>query len=268
VELNGCFSAYELPPTPAVFSGYASPASTFSPLSQFTNDQQQFQYMDDSSLFPSVAFDNTSNILYAPYQSSPLPQQMDDHNYVSHTDSVDQSIYSHFNWSNFAVNGFDTATAPPTPEDFLPIQHPDPTLSTDEAISYHPLDDSDSTGEELIGMGLYDTPDKAPLSDLHLDNYRALMMTQLLGPAYRKQESTGKGLKLEETWNPPKSDDGEGEEDESAEDDEDAEGLTAGETPTENSNEPAMNDCTIMQSGYDFVDVRDQHQQYGSDAWL
>ena len=48
------------------------------------------------------------------------------------------------------------------------------------------------------------------------------MMSQVLGSAYRRPEPVGKGLKLEETWNPP-SDDEEEEDDEQdgeAEDDE------------------------------------------------
>jgi hypothetical protein len=268
VELNGSFNSYELPPTPAVFSGYTSPASAFSPLSQpFSNDQQQFQYTDDTFFFPTVACDYTNSSLYTPYQtSSPIPQQMDDQNYAPITSSVDQSMYSHFGWSSFTTNGFDNATAPPTPEDFLPIQHPDPSLSTDEAIPYHPLDDSESTGEELIGMGLYDTPEKAPPSDPHLDNYRALMMTQLLGPAYRKQEPTGKGLKLEETWNPPTSDDGE--EGEDAEDDEDAEGSTVDDTPAEIPNTSATNGGTVMPNDHGIIDASNQYQHYRTNGWL
>lgn len=154
-------------------------------------------------------------------------------------------MYSHIDWSNFDTNGFDATTAPPTPEDFIPIQHPDPTFSSDEAIPYHPLDDSDSAGEELIGMGLYDTPEKPLSSDPHLDSYRAFMVTQILGPTFRKQEPTGKGLKLEETWNPPASDDGE--EDDAAEDDEDLDGSTANEDDADISSTPAMNDGVVLQ---------------------
>jgi hypothetical protein len=137
---------------------------------------------------------------------------------------MDPSMYSHFDWENFATNGFDDVTAPPTPNDFLPIQQPDPSFEADESIPYHSLEDSDEPGEVLVGMGLYDAPEKSPASDPHLDNYRSSIMSQLLGPGYRKPETpvaTGKGLKLEETWNPPPSDDGE---DEDGDEDEDAEG--------------------------------------------
>ena len=119
-------------------------------------------------------------------------------------------MYSHFEWNNFATNGFEgSSTAPPTPDNFLPIQHPEPAFSTEESIPYQPLEDVESGGEELIGMGLYDNPDPIKTSSLdpQLDSYRALMMSHLMGPSHRKTESTGKGLKLEETWEPPVSDD-------------------------------------------------------------
>ena len=141
-------------------------------------------------------------------------------------------MYSHFDWNNFAVNGFEnSSTAPPTPENFLPMQHPEPTFPAEESIPYHPLSESDD-GEELIGMGLYDTPEPAKTlsSDPQLDNYRSLMMSHLLGVG-RRVEPTGKGLKLEETWIPPPSDDEEEEDD----DEQDGEGESDEEDTTEQS---------------------------------
>lgn len=133
-------------------------------------------------------------------------------------------MYSHFDWSNFATNGFeDSSTTPPTPENFLPIQHPEPTFPAEDAIPYHPLDDSDE-GEELIGMGLYDAPEiKSPPSDPYLDNYRASMLSQHLGTPYRRPEPAGKGLKLEEGWKPPGSEDGEDSDDDGDAEDEEVE---------------------------------------------
>ena len=151
-------------------------------------------------------------------------------------------MYSHFDWNSFAVNGFDnSSTAPPTPENFLPIQHPEPTFPAEESIPYHPLSDSDD-GEELIGMGLYDTPEPAKTlsSDPQLDNYRSLMMSHLLGVG-RRVEPTGKGLKLEETWNPPPSDDEEEDDDEQdgeGESDEEYSAEQSTSIPT-STNEPA-----------------------------
>lgn len=78
-------------------------------------------------------------------------------------------------------------------------------------------------------MGLYDTPEvaKTPSSNPQLEQYQALMMTQYLGAGHRTVEATGKGLKLEETWQPPASDDGESDDDEQdgeAEDDDESNG--------------------------------------------
>lgn len=63
----------------------------------------------------------------------------------------------------------------------------------------------EDSGKELIGMGLYDLPDSS------LD---------WMSPV---GEATGKGLKLEETWQPPEEDEDEDEdaEDEGEEDDQD-----------------------------------------------
>ncbi|KAK7192247.1 hypothetical protein DPSP01_012687 [Paraphaeosphaeria sporulosa] len=73
--------------------------------------------------------------------------------------------------------------------DFLPIQHP---TEPEEQQAGASMEDS---GKELIGMGLYD------VSDSSLD------WTSPLG------EATGKGLKLEETWQPPEEDEDEDDDD-------------------------------------------------------
>jgi hypothetical protein len=69
--------------------------------------------------------------------------------------------------------------------EFLPIQHPDDQM------------DVEDDGKELVGMGLYDAPD--PTS-----NWGGLV------------EATGKGLKLEETWQPPEDEDEDDEEDDAS----------------------------------------------------
>lgn len=68
--------------------------------------------------------------------------------------------------------------------DFLPIQHP----STNDTVDQED-DDMGGSGEELVGMGLYDAPE--PFSTLNSSSV---------------VEGTGKGLKLEETWQPPEED--------------------------------------------------------------
>ncbi len=67
----------------------------------------------------------------------------------------------------------------------------------------------------MIGMGLYDTPEKYS-EDPQLDNYRTTV-SSLLGSTFRPRESTGKGLTLEQAWEPPKSDDEDDEDADSAE---------------------------------------------------
>jgi hypothetical protein len=171
-------------------------------------------------------------------------------------------MYSHFDCHNFASNGFDHATAPPTPENFLPIQHPDPTLPSEASIPYHPLSEPEPVGEELIGMGLYDTPDvgKTSTSDPHLDNYR--MMSQLLGSSFRRSEPTGKGLKLEETWAPPASDDeaeDDGDEDGEGEDEDEEETRAYSQNSAAQNPAPATaNSNTAVQASHNF----------GHNGWL
>jgi len=223
-ELSNQFQTYDLPPTPAVYSGYTSPDSTFSPLSMpYSGYEQGEQHHPYQMQAASLQTNTDYNTLETSSLSHPnfVPQS---------TSNMNSSMYSHFDWNNFAVNGFEnSSTAPPTPESFLPIQHPEPTFPAEESIPYHPLSDSDD-GEELIGMGLYDTPEptKTLSSDPQLDNYRTLMMSHLLG-AGRRVEPTGKGLKLEETWNPPPSDD----EEEDDDDEQDGEGESDDEETTE-----------------------------------
>jgi hypothetical protein len=77
--------------------------------------------------------------------------------------------------------------------DFLPIQHP---VSQDEEME-------DDSGEKLVALGLYDLPEPS---------------LSWNSPG----EATGKGLKLEETWQPPEEEeddeeDGEGDDDASSE---------------------------------------------------
>ena len=88
-------------------------------------------------------------------------------------------------------------TAPPTP-DMRPIQHAtEPMAIGDVAFAAAFAADEDEkadNGPELVGMGLYDAPvrpDFGVLANRH---------GSFLGMA---TEARGKGLKLEETWEPP-----------------------------------------------------------------
>lgn len=265
LDFNGGYTTYDLAPTPAAYSGYNSPASTFSPLSQPFTDyrQQSFQYSDDS-FFPSN-FESSDNS-YNPYQPVQESQQPGNNSFPT-ADNMDPSMYSHFDWSNFATNGFDTVTAPPTPDDFLPIQQPDPTFEPEESIPYHSLEDAEP-GEVLVGMGLYDTPEKSPPADPQLGNYRSLMVSQVWGTVYKKAEpptATGKGLKLEETWNPPPSDDGE--DDDESNNDEDAEGSETDECQEDVVRLPVQSDNSTVHNSNGLANTGNG-SEYHRDGWL
>lgn len=114
-------------------------------------------------------------------------------------------------------------------------------------------------------MGLYDAPEvaKTPSSNPELDNYRALMMTGFLGTGYGKVESTGKGLKLEETWNPPPSDD-EDDDDEDDDDEQDGEGEDDDQPPArEQPVVAAVPQQHIIQTQTNF-----STHGYGGPGWL
>ncbi|TVY29454.1 hypothetical protein LHYA1_G001846 [Lachnellula hyalina] len=219
-EYNNQAQFMNIPPTSAVYSAYTSPSSTFSPLSApYTGyDQQQTQQQYN---FQQTSVPSHSTSSYAFSQPDMMEQHMQNYSAVPAQD-VDQTMYSHFDWSNFATNGFEGSTAPPTPDDLLPIQIAQPNFTAEESIPYQSLSDLEDTSDDLIGLGLYDTPEaaKSPPQDPQLDNYRTAMMSQL-GSAYRRPESAGKGLKLEETWEPPSED--EKDEDDETDDEQDGE---------------------------------------------
>ncbi|CZT40987.1 uncharacterized protein RSE6_00665 [Rhynchosporium secalis] len=251
---------YDLSSNHAAYSGYASPSSNFSPMSMPFNgyEQPQYLYQDQTPSLHSKPTYSVNHQQQYQYQEQPsqsfVPQL---------SGNSDPTMYSHFDWNNFATNGFENcSTAPPTPDNFLPIQHPEPSFPAEDSIPYHPLSEPESEGEELIGMGLYDAPDvKSTSSNPELDNYRALMMTGFLGTSYGKVEASGKGLKLEETWNPPPSDD---EDDEDEDDDEqDGEGEDDDEAPA--IVVPAMPQQHVVQSQNNSAAAA---QSYGGSGWL
>lgn len=262
--MDSAFQLFDLPRTPAAYSGYTTPALALAPFDAYHQEQ-----------YPAHSRPQSYNSTFGFVNSPQLNEQHPTHPFGIPTTNMDPSMYSHFDWSNFATNGFEIATtAPPTPEDFLPIQHPESTFPSEDTIPYHALDDSEDEGEELIGMGLYDGPEdaKSPSSDPQLDNYRALMMSQLMGTAYcRPSEPSGKGLKLEETWAPPPSDDEE--EDDS---EQDGEGEDEDEIPLEGA-ATHLEKTVIEKDEGSFVGVRNVPQgeqqtnfliDYNQGGWL
>jgi len=204
------YSYQHFPPTPATYSCDTSPSTAFSPLS-----------------LPYNGFDA---VQYGTLEGWPMPPQSTP-SYVSSSDSSSgfsdpfpplQSsgdaglTMSAMEWNSFVMQGFNS-TSPPTPEAMAPTQQTQRAIPSEACIEYQPLEEPEEEGEILVGMGLYDTPGKYD-SDPHLDHYRSTT-SQLLGTTYRGQEPTGKGLKLEESWQPPEE-----EEDADEEGEDDAEG--------------------------------------------
>ncbi|KAI0379914.1 hypothetical protein F5Y04DRAFT_109292 [Hypomontagnella monticulosa] len=211
------YSGYQnLPPTPAVYSGQTSPLSTVSPLCL------PYAAPSQPQAAPAYISQDTWNAAqFIPnYASSGSPEETEP--FPSFT--MGQGA---FDWDGgLAAQGFPMCTAPPTPDEFQPVQQSQPTVPPEESIPYQPLEEpEEEEGEILVGMGLYDPPNKTE-SDPGLDNYRTTT-SQLLGTTYRR----GQGWKLEEAWEPPASDDeedGEGDgEEEEAEKDKATESTTA-----------------------------------------
>ncbi|KAI0397244.1 hypothetical protein F5Y17DRAFT_455163 [Xylariaceae sp. FL0594] len=188
-----------LPPTPAAYSGHTSPVASYSPLT-----------LPCAAVTPLPATPG-----YAPADQWMAAPQMalGCSNPKGSSDSSERSlVYSNqasfINWNAYAPYGFQTCTAPPTPEEFHYLQQPQ-TVPSEESIPYDPLDkpEEEEEGEILVGMGLYDLPSKT-YTDPRLDHHRTTT-SQLWDTTY----SNGKGWKLEEAWEPPTTDEEDSEED-------------------------------------------------------
>jgi hypothetical protein len=197
----------QLSPMMAAYSTNTSPCSSFSPLPfgvqasaapqylnqdgwDFASTQRSTPYFpqaDSSHLYP----DAPPSLTYAPNLDTPADKPMD--------------------WNPYMMHNM-VSTSPPTPDSFVPLQQTSQPAVSDAAVSCEQLEDTEEEGEILVGMGLYDAPDKHD-EDPQLNNYRSTV-SSLLGSAYRPMEPTGKGLTLEEAWEPPQSDDDDDEEDE------------------------------------------------------
>ncbi|CAM1508399.1 Fc.00g052470.m01.CDS01 [Cosmosporella sp. VM-42] len=195
-------------PMMASYSCNTSPSSSFSPLALPFQSVDTFQYLPtEERLFtqqPPPIYHSTNGGQYVQEGFS-----------TSEENVAEDGSSNGWDWNTFIMHGYSTTT-PPTPETFPQAQLSQPAMS-DESLSYEALEEPEEEGEILVGMGLYDTPDKYE-EDPQLDNYRSTV-SSLLGSTLHSQEPRGKGLKLEETWEPPKSEDEDEEEEESSEDD-------------------------------------------------
>jgi hypothetical protein len=210
----------QFPPTPIAYSGQTSPLSTFSPLSlPFAASSQP--HMAPQYVSPD-AWSTPAYVTPTPYSTSGSPVAAEP--FPSYTGQTS------FDWEAFATHGFDTCTAPPTPDNYQQAALPEPTVPSEESIPYQALDEPEEEGEILVGMGLYDTPGKTE-TDPELDRYKTTT-SYLLGTTYRK----GAGLKLEEAWEPPKDDDEEADGEDDADGEEQEDKATASQSTTAEEN--------------------------------
>lgn len=140
--------------------------------------------------------------------------------------------------NNMAANvpSFDTASSASSEYAYAiraPRTPPMCTLNSEpaavEVVSVSETAEDEADGEILVGMGLYDPPSKSFESFESFDNFDSLQsyrssVAQMLGASYDIPSAmatpTGKGLKLEDSWEPPENMDDEDEDD----DERDAEG--------------------------------------------
>ncbi|TQV99247.1 hypothetical protein V2A60_004733 [Cordyceps javanica] len=185
------------------YSTNTSPASTFSPL------PAAFPPLENDQYFGADGWDvpQKPGAIYTPTEEG----QMFSNSLPSSMESGQMQGDHGVDWNNFIMHGFNR-TSPPTPETFVQPPQQQQILVQERQASFPQVEPvEEEEGEILVGMGLYDTPDKHQ-DDPQLSNYHSTV-TSLLGSTFGHTEPVGKGLKLEETWEPPKSDDEEEEED-------------------------------------------------------
>ena len=202
-EQQGSYLAQPMLSPVMTYSSNTSPASTFSPLPVMAGGPH---------LGPADSWDMAEGSVQF-YQSGGAGK-LSELLPPSNDATTDTTPAGHgLDWNSYVMQSYNNTT-PPTPDSFPQVRDMKTSVS-EESIPFEELDDAEEEGEILVGMGLYDTPEKRQ-EDPQLNNYRSTV-TSLLGSRFRSEEPTGRGLKLEETWEPPKSEDGEDDNEEEAE---------------------------------------------------
>ncbi len=180
--------------------------------------QKQFEASNPTttpSLYPNV---------YTPFGMPYLPQQMMESNdFNGYPGVVGTQIYPYgplsFSgpdttaavtrengnsqyWSGFHATSPCDVNANLTP-DFMPIQQPHRVFTKPEITRASRMPKQSS--KELVGMGLYDDPDSS--SPLAAKSGSLHYFPRSQAEAYLRYQPPGKGLKLEETWQPPAEED-------------------------------------------------------------
>ncbi|MCJ1337944.1 hypothetical protein MMC09_003228 [Bachmanniomyces sp. S44760] len=178
---------------------------------------------------PSFTLDGSSGMYYPHTMSYAGYPSFDGNGHPSYqATQVDDLDHSHFSglpmshdfpvqstmddWTqacNSSLDAVTSMTAPPTP-DFLPIQQPVQPVQNIRTNAKQPRR---KRSKELVAMGLYDSPDDefSPIATTGYHSFQDM------------NQPIGKGLKLEETWEPPE------EEEDSIEDSEQGEKQSLGE---------------------------------------
>lgn len=206
------YAPVQMPPTPAAYSAYGSPVSSTSPLilpsyTTYELPQQQQHYASPSwslSAAPGVpAMTQTHTPSFAPAPASYIPAPVPSY--------AAEPSHSPASWNGNmpSTSYIQSMSAPATPEEPINLHYPG--LATAKSKSQEGLypaapvevkvEDDEDDGDILVGLGLYDPPE-----NLH---------GGLLGASF---EPTGKGLKLEDAWEPPAEDEDEADDDNEADD--------------------------------------------------
>lgn len=174
------------------------------------NQTPYFSQQNTPLQFPSYALP-MNNYYDNSYASTPLDMPM-----ANQSTFPAQQDYNMYNTNLIVPNSFMAAsTTPPTPETFPMQDQFQPQYIAAQDFS---LDNQEDEGEVLVGLGLYSAPEKTPVKPV-VDSHLAELYARAGMPVLEEKNKAGKGLKLEETWEPPKEeesdgDDAEGEEEE------------------------------------------------------
>lgn len=183
-----------------------------------------FSQQNTPLTFPSYTLP-MNNYYDTSYAGTPLDMPMASQN----TFPTEQyyGIYNNLSVSQAFMNA---STTPPTPETFpLQDQFQPQYINSESSLFSLDHDTTEDEGEVLVGLGLYSAPEKTapkPVVEPHIVEMYARAGVPI-SPEMAGMGKGGKGLKLEETWEPPKEE--ESEEEEDAEGDEDDEDPLAGE---------------------------------------
>lgn len=186
---------------------YGDPAASLE-----LNDQPRIPFGDQQSFF----FDASG----APYPTEPT--DLIDYANFPHMAAFQEPLtYRHprspaLDWTQVFPSELPWTAAYPMPQ-YPSTQAFSATLSAPSApLQPRPVKEQN---KELVGMGLYDSPDQDHVSSLLFGDDSGCH--QVCGSLQPPHESVGKGLKLEETWQPPIRQDDQDEDDVEDEADED-----------------------------------------------